>query len=51
MNAEEDKEIVLNWNNDGCGIVTDKERKEAERDWEKNRDTTYHYPVRKSSVN
>lgn len=43
-----EKEIVLNWNNDGHGTRTDKEREEAESDWEKNKDTTYHYPVRRA---
>lgn len=43
-----EKKIDLNWNNDGHGTVTDKERKEAERDWKKNKNTTYHYPVRRS---
>jgi len=42
------KEIDLNWNNNNHGAITDKEKEEIEKDWERNKNIRYHYPVRRA---
>lgn len=49
--ASGEKEIDLNWSSDGHGTRTDEEKEEAQKELEKDKDTTYHYPIRKLSVN
>ena len=39
--------IELTWNNNH-GAITDKEKEEIEKDWERNKNIRYHYPVRRA---
>lgn len=46
MNRLKKEDINLNWNNDGRGIGTAKEKEEVQKYWEENKNISYHYPVR-----
>jgi len=39
--------IELIWNNNR-GVITDKEKEETEKDWERSRDIRYHYLAREA---